>query len=57
MKRLVLGVAITVMAPAALASSNLDSSIYVAATVMLAMHVDREDLLEREEGELVDDLP
>ncbi len=31
MKRLVLGVAITVMAPAALASSNLDSSIYVAA--------------------------
>ena len=33
------------------------SSIYVAATVMLAMNVDREDLLEREEGELVDDLP
>ncbi|HCK27516.1 MAG TPA: hypothetical protein DHW52_10045 [Alcanivorax sp.] len=31
MKRLVLGVAIPVMAPAALASSNLDSSIYVAA--------------------------
>ena len=33
------------------------SSIYVAATVMLAMNVDREDLLEPEEGELVDDLP
>ena len=33
------------------------SSIYVAATVMLAMNVDREDLLELEEGELVDDLP
>lgn len=33
------------------------SSIYVAATVMLAMNVDREDLLEPTEGELVDDLP
>ena len=33
------------------------SSIYVAATVMLAMNVDREDLIETEEGELVDDLP
>ena len=33
------------------------SSIYVAATVMLAMNVDREDLIEPEEGELVDDLP
>jgi len=33
------------------------SSIYVAATVMLAMNVDREDLLEPVEGELVDDLP
>jgi preprotein translocase subunit SecF len=33
------------------------SSIYVAATIMLAMNVDREDLLEPEEGELVDDLP
>ena len=33
------------------------SSIYVAATVMLALNVDREDLLEPEEGELVDDLP
>ena len=33
------------------------SSIYVAATVMLAMDVDREDLLEPVEGELVDDLP
>jgi len=33
------------------------SSVYVAATVMLAMNVDREDLLEPEEGELVDDLP
>jgi preprotein translocase subunit SecF len=29
----------------------------VAATVMLAMDVDREDLLEPVEGELVDDLP
>ena len=33
------------------------SSIYVAATLMLAMNVDREDLLEAVEGELVDDLP
>jgi preprotein translocase subunit SecF len=33
------------------------SSIYVAATVMLAMNVDREDLLEPTKGELVDDLP
>ena len=33
------------------------SSIYVAATVMLALNVDREDLLETVEGELVDDLP
>ena len=33
------------------------SSIYVAATVMLGLNVDREDLLEQVEGELVDDLP
>jgi preprotein translocase subunit SecF len=33
------------------------SSIYVAATVMLALNVDREDLIEAVEGELVDDLP
>ncbi|MDG1312182.1 MAG: protein translocase subunit SecF [Porticoccaceae bacterium] len=33
------------------------SSIYVAATVMLAMNIDREDLLESVKGELVDDLP
>ena len=33
------------------------SSVYVAATVMLALNVDREDLLEPVEGELVDDLP
>ena len=33
------------------------SSIYVAASVMLAMNIDREDLLVPEEGELVDDLP
>jgi preprotein translocase subunit SecF len=33
------------------------SSIYVAATVMLLLRVDREDLLEPVEGELVDDLP
>jgi preprotein translocase subunit SecF len=33
------------------------SSIYVAATVMLALNVNREDLLEPVEGELVDDLP
>ncbi|MDC1514250.1 protein translocase subunit SecF [Porticoccaceae bacterium] len=33
------------------------SSIYVAGTVMLLLKVDREDLLEPVEGELVDDLP
>ena len=33
------------------------SSIYVAATVMLTMNIDREDLLVPEKGELVDDLP
>ena len=33
------------------------SSIYVAATVMLAMNINREDLLVPEKGELVDDLP
>ena len=33
------------------------SSIYVAATAMLALNLDREDLLETVEGELVDDLP
>ena len=33
------------------------SSIYVAASVMLAMNIDREDLLVPEKGELVDDLP
>ena len=33
------------------------SSIYVAATVMLAMNIGREDLLVPEKGELVDDLP
>ena len=33
------------------------SSIYVAATVMLAMEIDREDLMVPEKGELVDDLP
>ena len=33
------------------------SSIYVAATVMLAMDIQREDLLVQEKGELVDDLP
>ena len=33
------------------------SSIYVAATTMLALNLDREDLLETVEGELVDDLP
>ena len=33
------------------------SSIYVAATVMLAMGIDREDLMLPEKGELVDDLP
>ena len=33
------------------------SSIYVAATVMLAMNLDREDLIVPEKGELIDDLP
>ena len=33
------------------------SSIYVAATVMLTMDIQREDLLVPEKGELVDDLP
>ena len=33
------------------------ASIYVAATVMLAMNIDREDLIVPEKGELVDDLP
>ena len=33
------------------------SSIYVAAALMLALNLDREDLLEAVEGELVDDLP
>ena len=33
------------------------SSIYVAATVMLAMNIDREDLIVPEKGELIDDLP
>jgi preprotein translocase subunit SecF len=33
------------------------SSIYVAATVMLAMDIEREDLLVPEKSELVDDLP
>ena len=34
------------------------SSIYVAANILLAMHIDREDLMPPEkEGELVDDLP
>jgi preprotein translocase subunit SecF len=33
------------------------SSMYVAATLMLALNVDREDLLEPVEGELIDDLP
>ena len=33
------------------------SSIYVAATVRWGLNVDREDLLEQVEGELVDDLP
>jgi preprotein translocase subunit SecF len=31
--------------------------MYVAATLMLALNIDREDLLEPVEGELVDDLP
>ena len=33
------------------------SSIYVAASLMLALNIDRNDLVEVEEGELVDDLP
>ena len=34
------------------------SSIYVAANILLAMHIDREDLVPTvKEGELVDDLP
>ena len=33
------------------------SSIYVAASIMLTLNLDREDLLEHVEGELVDDLP
>mgnify|MGYP005675193817 FL=1 len=33
------------------------SSMYVAAALMLALNVDREDLLEPVEGELVDELP
>jgi preprotein translocase subunit SecF len=33
------------------------SSMYVAASIMLTLNLDREDLLERVEGELVDDLP
>ena len=33
------------------------SSIYVAASLMLALYIDRNDLVEVEEGELVDDLP
>ncbi|MDM3869997.1 protein translocase subunit SecF [Porticoccus sp. W117] len=34
------------------------SSIYVAANILLAMHIDREDLMPtQKEGELVDDLP
>ncbi|UTW46288.1 protein translocase subunit SecF [bacterium SCSIO 12696] len=34
------------------------SSIYVAANILLAMHIDREDLMpSQKEGELVDDLP
>ena len=33
------------------------SSIYVAASLMLALNIDRNDLVEAEEGELVDDLP
>ena len=33
------------------------SSIYVAASLMLALNIDRNDLIEVEEGELVDDLP
>ena len=33
------------------------SSIYVAASLMLALNIDRNDLVEVEEGELVDELP
>ena len=33
------------------------SSMYVAASIMLTLNLDREDLLEHAEGELVDDLP
>ena len=33
------------------------SSIYVAASLMLALNIGRNDLVEVEEGELVDDLP
>ena len=33
------------------------SSIYVAATLLLALNIQREDILEPVEGELVDDLP
>ena len=33
------------------------SSIYVAASLMLVLNIDRNDLVEVEEGELVDDLP
>ncbi len=33
------------------------SSIYVAASLMLALNIDRNDMVEVEEGELVDDLP
>ncbi|MDC3105566.1 protein translocase subunit SecF [Gammaproteobacteria bacterium] len=33
------------------------SSMYVAASLMLALKIDRNDLVEVEEGELVDDLP
>ena len=33
------------------------SSMYVAASLMLALNIDRNDLVEVEEGELVDDLP
>ena len=33
------------------------SSMYVAASIMLTLNLDREDLLEQVEGELVDDLP
>ena len=33
------------------------SSIYVASTLLLALNIQREDILEPVEGELVDDLP